>query len=348
MADRYAGVNEDDQARAELLQMIFGFRISRILHVAVELGLADILDEGDMTAEQLAHATNTHADSLHRLLRALVSLRVVVEVAPGLFRLSSLGLPLRTGAVDSVRALTLASCNDRLWQSWGQLSRSLHTGTTAFDHIMGVNNFEYLAQESELSAHYHEAMGRNTKDFVPQILAGIDLSRFRVLVDVGGGNGTLIAAILEKSPELRGILFDTAAALESATRVLDEAGVAERCHVIAGDFFEAVPMGGDAYLMKSIMIDWDDDSAMTILANCRLVMPEGSSLILIELIAPLRPNSSTAYIAISDLDLLVTTGGRERTEDEFRALLDRAGFNLVAITTLPGEDHLKALEFTPK
>jgi hypothetical protein len=329
------------RARAELVKMIFGFRFSQVAHTAVRLGIADHLADGEKTVARLAQETGTHPPTLHRLLRALAALDIVIETAAGSYRLGALGLPLRSGAENSVAALTLMAGDDMAWQAWGELTHSVRTGEPAFDHLAGMNNFAYMAGRPELAAAYHEAVRRDTAGLAPALAAHVDFSRFKKVVDVGGGAGALLAEILRREPGVRGVLFDTPAGLASAPRVLAEAGVAERCEIVAGDFMEEVPYGGDAYVLKYVLLDWDDDGARTILANCRRAMPEHATLIVVELMLPERPDSWTA---VGDLDLLVTTGGRERTEAEFEALLRSAGLEPVSVRALPDEAHFKVIE----
>jgi hypothetical protein len=331
----------DARAESELLKLIFGFRFSQVIYAATRLGIADLLEDGPQRSAQLAAATGADVHALTRLLHALTHLGVVAEVEPGVFGLASLGRPLRANAARSVRALTLSSCDEASWRSWGGLLHSVGTGQPAFQHIFGMTTFEYLAEHPEVSAIYHEASARDTSmAFSPEVLARLDCSRFHTVVDVGGGRGALLSGLLRANPAVRGILFDTPAGLAGV-------GATDRCQVVSGDFLESVPEGGDAYILKYILLDWSDADAARILANCRRVMPANGVLIVIELVLPDELGSSERYTTTGDLGLLVTTGGRERTRDEFAALLKSAGFELSSITALTEDNDVKAIEAVP-
>lgn len=328
--------------------MVFGYMASQVIHVAARLGVADVLRDGAKSSDELAAATGSHAPSLHRLLRALACLGVLGEVEPGRFELTSLGTPLQTEAADSVRDLTMLFCDDAMWRSWGNLLHGVQTGETAFDHVVGMGAFEYFARNPELSATFNQAMAEDARNVAPHVIAAYDFSRFGTVVDVGGGNGTLISAILEATPGLDGVLFDTPAGVEAAPKVLTSAGVADRCQILEGDFFESVPQGGDAYVLKSVIHDWDDDRGGVILGNCRRAMPADGRLVLVEPV--LRPKVESAEImgmVMSDLNMLVNTGGRERTEAEFQALFTSAGFELTAVSPTLGPTNYRVIEGIP-
>lgn len=331
----------DARAESELLKLIFGFRFSQIIYAAARLGIADLLEDGAETSAQLAAATGTDVHALTRLLHALTHLGVVAEVEPGVFGLASLGRPLRAKAARTVKALTLSSCDDASWRSWGGLLHSVATGQSAFQHIFGMTTFDYLARHPELSANYHEASARDTSTaFSSEVLARLNCSRFHTVVDVGGGRGALLSGLLQANPAMRGILFDTPAGL-AGIRATD------RCDVVSGDFLENVPEGGDAYILKYVLLDWSDAHAAKILANCRRVMPSNGVLIVIELVLPDELGNSDRYTTTGDLGLLVTTGGRERTRGEFEALLKSTGFELSSIIALSEDHDVMAIEAVP-
>lgn len=338
----------DAEDQAALLQMSFGYMTSQVIGVAARLGIADVLRDGAKTSEELATATGAHAPSLLRLLRALACLGVLVEVEPGRFELTSLGAPLRRDAPNSVRALTMLFCDEAVWTAWGNLLHSVRTGENAFEQAFGIGAFEYFARNPVLSAIFNEAMAEHTRTVAPCVVAGYDFSRFRTIVDVGGGNGTLIAAILEATPGLRGILFDTPAGVEAAGATLEAAGVADRCRIVEGDFFESVPDGGDACVLKSVIHDWDDDRSITILDNCRRAMPADGTLLLVEPVLPPRVESAAITgMVMSDLNMLVVASGRERTETEFQALFTSAGFELTAVTPTLAPTDYSVIEGVP-
>ena len=337
----------DPAPRAALLQMVFGYMASQVIHVAARLGVADHLQDGAKTSEELATATGTHAPSLRRLLRALTCVGVLVEADPGLFALTPLGASLRSEAPDSARSLAMLFCDDSVWRSWGDLYHSVKTGETAFERIVGMGSFEYFARNPELSATFNEAMAEDTRNVAPGVVAGYDFSLFGTLVDVGGGSGTLIAAILKATPGLRGILFDTPAGIRAAPRNLNDSEIAYRCRVVAGDFFESVPGGGDAYILKSVIHDWNDERAADILRNCRGAMPRHGRLLLVEPVLPARVESAEITgVVMSDLNMLVCAGGRERTETEFRELFAATGFEVTGITPTLGTTNYRVIEGT--
>jgi orsellinic acid C2-O-methyltransferase len=235
---------------ATLMPLINGFMASRVVHVAAELGVADLLAQGAKTSGTLARETGTHAPSIHRLLRALASLDVVDEVEPGRFALTALGAQLRTDVPDSVRNLALTHGSEWAWRSWGELRHSIRTGEPAMQHVFGMDAFDYLGAHPQEAAIFNEAMAEITRQVARAVVAAYDFARFRTIVDVGGGNGTLIGAILDAEPKLRGIVFDSPSGSAEAPRQLEAAGLADRCEVIAGDFFRSVPSGADAYTQE--------------------------------------------------------------------------------------------------
>lgn len=313
-----------------LQNVVYGYMPAQILHVGARLGVADELAGGPRTLEELATATGTHAPSLRRLMRGLACLNVVVERPGDTYELTEPGAQLRSDAPDSIRAAVLLFCSDAVWRSWGALEYSVRTGDIAWDHVHGVSVFDYMDTHKAEATTFNSAMADRTRAAVGKIIESYDFTRFTRLVDVGGGNGQLIARILASAPELRGVVFDQPAGVADARDTLSAAGVADRCDVAEGDFFSGVPEGGDAYLLKSVIHNWDDDKAATILRNCHDAMAEKGTLLLVERVMPARVDSpDVGRIVWSDVNMLVNTFGRERTEAEFRAVLGAAGFDLV-------------------
>ena len=335
--------------RTTLLSLIYGFMPARIVHIAAELGLADWLADGAKTAAALAEATQTDAGSLHRLLRALASLGLVDEVAPGRFALTALGAQLCSGAPGSLRHLAMMFGGERAWQCWGDLPHCVRTGQSGMQHLFGVGSFEYLAAHPQEAVTFNKAMADITRQTSRAVVAAYDFSRFRTIVDVGGGNGTLVAAILAGTPTLRGVVFDLPSGNAEAPRQLAAAGVAERCRVIAGDFFHSVPSGADAYILKSVIHDWDDERSVTILRNCRTAIAPGGKLLLVERVMPERMAASPSHLraAMLDLNMLVMPGGRERTAAEYAALFAAAGLELARIVPLPEAVGISLIEASP-
>jgi hypothetical protein len=335
--------------RASLMPLITGFMAARLVHIAAELGIADRLADGAKTGESLAAETETHAPSLHRLLRALASLGVLDETEPGRFALTPLGAQLRRDAPDSVRSLAMLFGSGPAWRCWGELRHCLRTGETAMRHLYGMGAFEYFAAHPEEATIFNAAMAENTRQVGRALVAAYDFSRLRSIVDVGGGNGTLMAAILAAAPALRGVVFDLPGVGAEAPRQLAAAGVATRCQVVAGDFFRSVPDGADAYILKHIIHDWDDEQSLAILRNCRDAIAASGRLLVVERVLPARVDAMPHHRQATMLDMLMlaVTGGRERTEAEYRALFAAAGFELARILPLAETDGFSLIEGTP-
>ncbi len=339
-----------DSARASdaLLQVITGFTSAQVVHVAVQLGLPDLLADGPRSLEDLAVATSTHAGSLARLVRALAALGIVAAAGDDGIELTPLGTPLRSDGPDSVRDAVLFLVGEWAWRAWGDLLYSVRTGEPAFDRVFCMSNFQYWEHNPEAGAThdaFFRSMSRTTN---APIVAAYDFSRFGTVVEVGGSTGALLAAILQAYPGVRGILFDLPHVVAGAEPVLTEAGIVDRCAVIGGSFFDAVPAGGDAYVLKYIIHDWDDERAIAILQRCREAMATGTVLLLIEQVLPERLEAGPAAQRLARLDLqmlVLTPGGRERTEGEFRSLLQEASFELRAV--IPTASPFRILEAVP-
>jgi hypothetical protein len=326
---------------AHLVQMMTGYWVSQALYVAAKLGVADLLVEGPQSVEHLAAATQAHAASLRRLLRALASVGVFTETSPGAYALTPLAALLRTGTPDSMRALAIMYAEEQ-YRAWGNALHSVRTGETAFNQQFGQSYFEYLAQHPDADRVFNQAMSGWTTQVVGAVIDAYDFSPFRAIVDVGGSYGTLLAAILQSNQTANGILFDQPHVAAAAKAHLESAGVAERCQAVGGDFFVEVPPGGDLYLLAQILHDWDDTRSMGILRQCRRAMPTHGKLLVIELVLP--PGEEPFFGKWLDLHMLVLLGARERTEDEYRALLNAAGFELGrVIPTRAGPGIVEAL-----
>ena len=322
-----------------LVQMINGYWTSQMICVAAKLGIADLVADEPRSSAELAKTTGTHAPTLYRLLRALASLGVFAEDDRGRFGLTPLAEPLRTDVPDSLRDWAVFAADVEAWRSWEQLSYSVTTGEAAFEHVWGMPNWEYRAQKPEANATFNAAMSSASSRRIGPVMAAYDFSGIRTLVDVGGGHGAFIATILSAHPMIRGILFDLPHVVAGAEPVLQAAGIAGRCETIGGSFLEAAPGGGDAYLLSKVIHDWSDDRAAVILRNCRRVMAVHSRLLLVEAVIP--PGNTPHPGKLSDINMLVAnTGGRERTEAEFRSLLNTAGFVLTRIIPTQGESSV--------
>jgi orsellinic acid C2-O-methyltransferase len=319
--------------RGALLTMMFGFYPAQVLHTAARLGIAETLTDGPTDVRALAARLDAHEPSLHRLLRALVLFGVLDET-DGRYALTDRGQLLRGDMPGSIRNLTMLFCCDEVWRSWGQLEYSVRTGMPSWDHVLGLDNFEYLESHPALNAVFNRAMGEGSRVAAPGVVGAYDFSDASVVVDVGGGNGTLIAAILQAHPHLRGVLFDLPSGAETAESVLAAGGVVDRCDVVVGDFFDSVVEGGDIYVIKSVIHDWDDARSVTILEHCRTAMPDDGTLLVVEPIMPASvAGSQEAWgMVMSDLNMLAVAAGKERTQQEFTELLGSAGFRLQAVT----------------
>ena len=308
---------------AELARLMDGFRVTQAIHAAVDLGIPDLLSDSERTADDLAEASGADPSALYRLLRALASLGVLHEAEGRRFSLTALGEPLRGDVHGSLRGWVRLTGRDHVWRSWGNLANAVRSGENSFRQLHGAGVFEWRAEHPEESTIFDEAMMSLTAAANAAILAAYDFGRFGTIADIGGGNGTLLASLLEAHPRARGILFDQTHVVSGAEPVLRAAGVSDRCDVVAGSFFEAVPEGGDAYVLKSIIHDWEDEESVEILSACRQAMAARSVVLLVERDLG-APNENPAA-KLSDLNMLVMPGGRERSDDEYAALFAKAG-----------------------
>lgn len=326
-----------------LLQLVTGYQTAQVVHVAAQLGLADLLADGPQHIEAMAVATGTHAPSLARLVRMLAALGIVAEETDGRIRLTPLGAPLRAGVPGSVRDRVLFLVGEWFWRGWGDLLYSVRTGKPAFDHVFGVSNFDYWERVPEAGAIHDAFFTAMAQITTTPLVAAYDFARFDTIADIGGSEGPLLAAILRANPGVRGILFDLPHVVARAAPVLAAAGVADRCTVVGGDFLVSVPAGADAYILKYIIHDWDDERAVAILARCRAAMAPGATLLLIEQVLPERLEAGAAALPAARLDLqmlVLTPGGRERTESEFRHLLADAGLELRTVVLTASPFHI--------
>ncbi|HYU39032.1 MAG TPA: methyltransferase [Acidimicrobiia bacterium] len=247
---------------------------------------------------------------------------------------------------DSMWATTMLFCGEHVWRSWGDLMGGVQTGKPSFERGIGSPPFVEFAENPERSRNFNLAMSEGTLREAPGVIESYDFGQFNTLVDVGGGDGTLLAAILAATPGLHGVLLDTAPGLAEASERLRDAGVDDRCQVVEGDFFESVPEGADAYIMKSVIHDWDDDRCVTILDNCRQAMRANGRVLILEPVLPpvVKPSFARLGIVMSDLNMLMNTGGGERTEDEFAALFRAAGLRLANVARVPKPSAMSLIE----
>ena len=315
-------------AAEQMLQIISGFWISRGVYVIARLGIPDLLKSGPKTADDLATATNTHAPSLYRVLRALASVGVLTAEGEH-FGLTPLSEILVTDAPGSLRWFAMSELGQEHYPAWGNLMHSVKTGEIAFDNFFGMDIWKYFSQNPDDAAVFNNSMSNVTAATNEAITSLYDFSGFKKLVDVGGGHGGLITLLLKTNPNLKGVLFDAPEVIEGARPKLEAAGIADRCEAVSGDFFKDVPAGGDAYVMKWIIHDWDDQKSNTILRNVRNQMAPGGRLILVDCVVP--ETNEPHFSKFIDMNMLVMTGGKERTEKEFQELLSAAGFRLLRV-----------------
>jgi O-methyltransferase/methyltransferase family protein len=316
--------DEERAAAAAVLPMIWGIHISRAVYAAAKLGIADLLADGPLTAAQLARATRAHEPSLYRVLRLLASLGVLTEHGNRSFSLTVLGERLRSGVPASMRSWAMLVESLGGVQSFEPIIETVRTGKPGLDITYGMGLFELLAHQPDLAPGFHAAMSERTEAFAPSVAAGYDFSRMHTVADIGGGKGTLLAAVLRAHGHLRGVLFDRPAVTAGAADVLAAADVADRCEIVGGDFFESVPAGADGYILANVLHDWDDARATEILGNCRRAMGGDGRVLIVERLIADDP-AAALPVLLSDLNMLIVTGGLERTNAEYGELLTRAG-----------------------
>lgn len=317
-----------------LSQMAIGHSVSRVLYLAAKFGIADLLKDGPRTGRDLAAATETNAASLIRIMRLLASVGVFEERCDGTFALAPLGEPLRSDASGSLRPLVLLFAGIGVQDCWKDIEYCVRTGEPAFRRtVPDADPYSLTALDPEATELFDMAM----ETFVPltaaAVAAAFDFSSFHTVADIGGGNGGLMLSLLKAYPRLSGIVFDQPLAAERAKQRIATAGLADRCQVLSGSFFDAIPRGADAYLLKEVLIDWNDERATTILKNCHAAMPAHGQVLIVEGVYPSRIDQSaeSRRATANDVLMLVCMGGRQRSEEEFRDLLTASGFRLTRV-----------------
>ena len=318
-----------------LRQLLFGHRVTRVITVAAELGLADAMDEAPRSVADLAAAVGADTAALHRLLYALTSIGLVTASAQGEFTLTPLGACLRSDAPHGLRSWALMESADYYQTAWDHLLTSVRSGAPAFETAVGQPFYHYLDQHPADGANFSQTMGEVTAVIVDAVLAAYDFARVERLVDVGGGYGKLLTSVLQRYPMMHGVLFDTSAVIKRARPQILAAGVADRCELIAGDFFDRLPAGGDLYLLSRILMDHDDEGSVRLLRNCRQAMADRGRVHIIQIVLPSSEAGAARHVlfdgAMSNLNMFVLGLGAERTEDQYRALLATAGFAVTQI-----------------
>jgi hypothetical protein len=323
----------------QMLQLISGFWIARCVYVLAKLGLADLIKDGPRGVDDLAAATNTHAPSLFRVLRALASVGVITQDG-NRFAGTPLSDTLRSDVPGSIRAFAMTELGEEHYPAWGELLHSVRTGGIAFDKAFGEPIWEFFAKNPENAQIFNDAMSGMTAQANEALHAAYTFSGIDKIMDVGGGHGGLITSILQKNPEMTGILFDSPQVIDGARENIAASDIADRCELVGGDFFQSVPTGADAIILKWIIHDWNDEQSVAILKNCRAALPDNGKLILVEAVVP--ETSEPHFSKFIDLNMLVMTGGRERTESEFRKLYEDSGFKLTRV--VPTESPFSVIE----
>jgi hypothetical protein len=318
-----------------LRRMATAYWVSQALHAAASLGIADRLASGPKNATQLACETESEPTALYRLLRALASVGVFEEGVDGQFSLTALGERLRSDVSESMLPWVLLLNGPLFRRAWENLVHSVQTGKPGFDAAYGQPAWDYYEAHPEAGELFNRAMTSTSTIKRNAVVAGYDFDGIRTLIDVGGGHGSILAAALAAHPEMRGVLFDLPRVVTGAGEHFQSAGVADRWERVGGSFFEAVPAGGDAYLLATVIHDWDDDAATTILKTCHRAMVPGVKLLLLEQVIP--PGNDPNPGKFDDLNMLVMHAGRERTPVQFRVLLESAGFALRRILPTPAQ-----------
>jgi 2-polyprenyl-3-methyl-5-hydroxy-6-metoxy-1,4-benzoquinol methylase len=317
----------------QLMHLLFGFAASRAIGVTAELHIADLLEDGPKTAEELAEKTNVHARSLFRVLRACASVGVYSINEQKQFSLTPLAEPLLSSAPGSLRPFAEMITTDWTFQTWAELPYSVKTGKPAFDKVHGMTSFDYFWSNKKAGQQFNDAMTSNSAFASVAVVNSYDFSSISKLVDVGGGHGFLLASILSKYNTVKGVLYDMPAIVAEAKELLASHGVTDRCETVGGNFFDSVPEGADAYIMKHIIHDWSDEQCINILTNCRNALAPDGKVLVVELVLPEGNEPSLGKFL--DLQMLQFLPGCERTEAEYRSLFDKAGLQLTRILPTP-------------
>jgi ubiquinone/menaquinone biosynthesis C-methylase UbiE len=331
---RQADRSKDAAALASqqaLIELATGFWASQAIYVAAKLGLADLLHAGAKSVDELARATSSDALSLARLLRALATGNIFTEVQENYFGLTPRAESLRTDSPLSIRNKVIFY-GEEFYQAWGGLLYSVQTGKGAFKHVFGQELYQYLEEHPVKYGIANASRAREMARLAKLLIAAYDFDGIGRIVDVGGGLGTLLAAVLKAHPKMRGVLFETPFVIEDAKEEIDRAGVSARCKLVSGDFLKSVPPGGDAYLLSAVLCSYDDKRAIRILKNCQRAKKKRGRLLILDRVIP--EGHLTA------LNELVLTGGRERTKTEYRSLFAASGFELKRITPLRSAESL--------
>jgi predicted transcriptional regulator/ubiquinone/menaquinone biosynthesis C-methylase UbiE len=316
----------------EMLNLFQSRRTTQGIYVVTQLGIPDMLKDGPRTVDDLAKESKTNTGSLSRLIRALASVGVFSQDEDGLISLTELGETLRSDVEDSLRSHVLMVMSDEFDRALRDLIHSIKTGETAFDHVYGMTDWEYRAKHKESGTIFNLNMARQARTVAKMLVESYSFANMNTIVDVGGGDGSLLIGILNANPNLQGIVYDLPQTGEDARTKISLAGLASRCKVLEGDALKSVPSGADAYILSRVIHDWNDAKSIQILTNCNKAMSEGGKILLLERVVPqtrtIERYEALKTVFFSDLTMMVMNGGRERSEDEFRSLFEASGFKL--------------------
>lgn len=318
-----------------LMRLVTGFQVSQAIHVAVVLGVADLLREGTRTSDDLAKACGADSGGLYRLLRALAAVGIFEEGADQTFSQTPMSEQLRTDSPTSVAGWAKLVGQEYFWNTWSHLLKGIMTGTNVFQQLHGEDIWTWRSRDPELSRIFDDAMTSRSAQSSRQVIEAYDFSGYSLIVDVGGGRGRLLADILASNSNARGILFDQPHVVSD--ELLKAEGLAGRVEVVGGSFFESVPPGGDAYILKSIIHDWEDAESIAILRSVRKAIAQNGKLLLVEQV--IGPPNAGPRTKFSDLNMLTLPGGRERTEEEYARLYKAAGFRLTRVVSPAPDTH---------
>jgi hypothetical protein len=313
---------------ASMRALIYGHLLSRGICVAAKLGIPELLDRGPRSAGELAEASGAHPQNLRRLLAGLVAFDIFAQRSDGAFELAPLGRTLTAGAPGSILSTALV-VGAEIGDSWNDMETSVRTGHCAFDVAFGTDFFSYLSDRPRLREDFYNSQAAGLRLEIDGIAQLIEPAAGQQFVDVGGGDGALLAALLARFPDVGGVLVEQPEAVAAAAERFGETGLARRCRAVVGDFFEDVPDGGDVYLLRHILHDWDDESCLRILRACRRAMPDTARLVIVETLmaAPDADQATRRAAALMDLYMMSVVDGRERTLDEVVRLLEQSGFS---------------------
>ncbi|MFD5701880.1 methyltransferase [Streptomyces lasiicapitis] len=328
-----------------IAQLAFGSMAAQTMRAALRLRVVELIGDKEMQAADVAAQAGAAPQPMGRLLRAMAGLGLLQERAAGTFAVTPAGALLDSGRPGSLASFAHMFTEPAIVRAWEHLDDSVRSGDTSFDQVFGTDFFDHLKQHPDLSAKFNAAMSQATQETAAVLPGAVDFGRFTTVMDVGGGDSTLLSAVLREHPALTGVVYDTEEGLAQAPETLRRGGLTDRCSLVAGDFFRSVPDGADLYMMKSILHDWSDEQVVTILGHCRAALPPGGRVLIVEPVLPEVVDPETAGLTyLSDLNMLVNVGGRERTRAEFEEVCRRAGLAVASVTPLPGAEPFFAVE----